>query len=691
MKNNKRQALGSIKIKLIFYFGIIALIPILLIGAFTYINSSKALEREIGVKVKNFAAMHMEKVDQLIYERVKDLESISISPTVINSVKKSTLKKKGEELGVFIANKTRQYLNKEVEKSGYFSSFIIIDKEGRIVESTKGGKSKFIKKDAKWWKEVLSKEVSFEKLEYDEELKEYVMGINVPIIDDNKEKRGVLQGNFRFKTVWEIVNNGSAEGTLVKLIKDDGTKLADTVSGASINVDLTEHKINKESSGYKKITKIKPGELGYFKDKDIKGEEVITGYIKSDGYKSFKGFSWGLIVSQPTETALESIEKLKSFNLVLGILTLMVVIILSIVISQNISNPLIKLKNKVIKVSNGDLSQEFNIKRNDELGELAKAMNSMTKGLKNIIEETINASKEIDTQSDKLSKASTEIKAGSNQIASTMEAMANGAEELASSSTNIANAIHSLDTQIIKSSTQGSSLEQSSKTVLDTSNEGKDEMLKSIKKMESINEYVYKSVEKVKHLDKKSQEISKLVQVINNISEQTNLLALNAAIEAARAGESGKGFGVVAEEIRKLAEEVSINVIDISEIIKNMQNESSVVTESLDSTYQQVKKGREQIKITGEYFNNINLEINEMIDKIKIMSKGLNNMEYNSKKINVGIEKIAAISQENSASIEETTASVQQQDSCVEDVFNNIYLLSQMSAKLNDMIKKFKI
>ncbi|MBS4538525.1 hypothetical protein GOQ27_08620 [Clostridium sp. D2Q-11] len=318
-------------------------------------------------------------------------------------------------------------------------------------------------------------------------------------------------------------------------------------------------------------------------------------------------------------------------------------------------------------------------------------MNSMIYNLKHMIEETLHTSKEIDIQSNSLNTASIEIKKGSEQIAVTMQEMAVGSEDQASSSTSISNSVQNLDKLIGKANYEGKILADSSQVVFKASNEGIQEMKKSINQMAIINEQVNNSVEKVKNLDIKSQEISKLVQVINDISDQTNLLALNAAIEAARAGEAGRGFSVVSEEIRNLSEQVSKSAIEISEIIRNMQHESKLVTESLDSTYDQVQKGTLQITVSGEYFNNISSEITQMIDKIENVTDSLDNIESNSKEISSGVQNIASISEENSASTEETAASVQQQYSSVENLSENANLLSGLSAKLNDMVKKFKI
>src|SRR5690606_7168409 len=197
---------------------------------------------------------------------------------------------------------------------------------------------------------------------------------------------------------------------------------------------------------------------------------------------------------------------------------------------------------------------------------------------------------------------------------------------------------------------------------------------------------VQESVEKVKGLDSQSQDISKLVSVINDIADQTNLLALNAAIEAARAGEHGRGFAVVADEVRKLAEQVSVSVSDITEIVASIQRESTNVVQSLQLGYEEVAKGATQVKTTGDTFAEIDRAIGEMVSNIQIITSNLATMSNDSQEISATIQEIASISEESAAGVEQTSASTQQTSSIMEEIAKSSKDLSIVSEELNELV-----
>ncbi|MDY0410312.1 methyl-accepting chemotaxis protein [Paracerasibacillus soli] len=234
-------------------------------------------------------------------------------------------------------------------------------------------------------------------------------------------------------------------------------------------------------------------------------------------------------------------------------------------------------------------------------------------------------------------------------------------------------------------------LEQSTGSIIDTTKEGSHLMDASKQQMQTIYQIVLDAVKKVKGLELQSQEISKLVDVIKDIADQTNLLALNAAIEAARAGEHGKGFSVVADEVRKLAEQVSSSVADITGIVANIQSESNVVTEALQTGYQAAEAGTNQIEITGQKFNEINDSIANIGDNITVITENIENITAKSQQMNGAVEDIAAISEESAAGIEQTSASSEQTSASMEEIASSSKELVELAEKLNQLVSHFKL
>jgi methyl-accepting chemotaxis protein len=417
---------------------------------------------------------------------------------------------------------------------------------------------------------------------------------------------------------------------------------------------------------------------------DVRGETVqVLNELKKE-------------VDNKRRQAIDEAEKsVEEVIIVLGISVISSIvlgIIIIVLISKQINIRLKQIVDINNKVAEGDLTVEkLKYSGKDEIGQLSNAINNMIENLKNIIQQTSNASKEINISSNELTGVVEEVKHGSKEMVETMQKMSAGAEEEAASSSEIANIVNEFNELVIQSNESGQVLNDLSNMVLSNADEGNAQMQASVNQMRHIYDIVKNSVQKVRELEESSSEISKLVKVINDISEQTNLLALNAAIEAARAGESGKGFAVVAEEIRKLAEQVGNSVGEITVIVEGIQKESNLVSKSLEEGYLQVEEGTHQIKFTGEAFGKINNEVTNMAEKIQHVTNNLYKITRNSEKINAGIEQIAAISQENAAGIEETSASIQQQDSSMESITSKINSLNMLSEDLNKVIDKFEV
>ncbi|MEH7238264.1 methyl-accepting chemotaxis protein [Bacillus sp. JJ1562] len=379
--------------------------------------------------------------------------------------------------------------------------------------------------------------------------------------------------------------------------------------------------------------------------------------------------------------------------LLVSIVASTIIAILSLVIiGRNIGKQLNNLVIVSNRIADGNLKvDEIKVNGQDEIGLLSKSLNVMNNSLRSIIHEISTVSDNVASKSSELMISSSEVKAASQQIASTVQELSTGAEEQAYSSTQLAKMMEEYTDKIQTANQNGSQINGSSQNVLEMTKKGHEFMNASTEQMNKINSIMEYSVEKVKGLDEQTKQISTLVKVIRDIADQTNLLALNAAIEAARAGEHGRGFAVVADEVRKLAEQVSHSVKDITDIVNSIQKESNSVVQGLLNGYSQVDEGAKQIQVTGQTFKDIYDAVTIMVEHIQSISENLDTIASNTVEMNLSIDNIAAVSEQSAAGIEQTSASIQQTNSSMETISDHSELLSDLASRLNTMISKFKL
>lgn len=379
-------------------------------------------------------------------------------------------------------------------------------------------------------------------------------------------------------------------------------------------------------------------------------------------------------------------------TIILLVIAVLTVTGISIAVSKAIAKPIKQVSDTMIELSNGELNMEINpSKRTDEIGQLINSSRTLKENLSQIIKEVANASTSVTKNSEELLQSADEVKIGTDNIANTMQEIAIGAEKQAINTSDLATSMNQFSSNIQTTNEKGESLLETSNEVQEMAHKGKVLMENSTKQMHSINILVKDSMESVKGLDVKSQKISGLISAIEDISEQTNLLALNAAIEAARAGEHGQGFGVVAGEVRKLAEQVSHSVTDISKILMEIQNDTKIVVNGLTSGYDEVLKGSKQIATTEETFIEIDSSISQIVQEIQEIANTLSQTAINSKAMSETIQEMAAYSEESSAGVEETSATLQQTASMMEEVSHSANTLTKLAENMDELVKRFKL
>ncbi|WP_394236425.1 methyl-accepting chemotaxis protein [Niallia oryzisoli] len=381
--------------------------------------------------------------------------------------------------------------------------------------------------------------------------------------------------------------------------------------------------------------------------------------------------------------------KKKMITVTVGILLISALMIY--IVTYFLVKPLKNLTAQVQKVGAGDLSVQLATSRTDEIGTLTRAFQQMMNDLKQVIHGINKNAIQLVHSSNQLLEGSSEVSEGNQQIAGTMQEIAKGSDSQASSANQVFHTMNQFTGQIQEAAEKGSEMSISSLGVIELTKNGYQLMNESENQMDTIHSGVLESIEKVKLLDEQSKEISKLVQVIQAIAVQTNLLALNAAIEAARAGEHGKGFAVVAGEVRKLAEQVTGSLGNITEMVNRIQPESNNTVKALQLSYTQVVEGKKKIKLTGDTFNDIKQAVVNMQLQTETISENLKNIFTKSGDIKDSLNYVASISQETSLGIEQASATIQQSTGSMHEIVAISESVARLAKDLNKSVDHFRI
>lgn len=497
-------------------------------------------------------------------------------------------------------------------------------------------------------------------------------------IKDNKLYKGTTVLNDNFEVVDKI---GEDTGDTVTIFQGD-TRIATNVMMNG------ERAIGTQASPEVVSTVLDQGE-NYYGEANVVGQLYQTAYMPLENKA---GEIIGILYVGASQKIIDNI--ISSFLWKFSVVLVIMIVLASVVIyfyTSQMKKRLTKLTAALELAGEGDFTNNIQDNAGDELSLLSNSYNKMADNLKSMINELILSSERLASSSEELTASAEETSKATETITESIQQVADGADQSTTSVQESSFAIEEVSKGIQSIADNAVIITDMSKNSTEKAKEGSFFVDKTVNQIHEINRSVAISGKVMKNLDKRSQEIEEITKVITDIANQTNLLALNAAIEAARAGEHGKGFAVVADEVRKLAEQSQKSSSQISLLIKTIQEDMTQSNQSMEKVNTDVKAGLEVVNQTKDNFQEIYQFMEKMTELTDDMAATSEQISASTQQVSSTVSGIITISENTSMHSHNVAASAEEQLASMEEITASASDLSNLAENLQELISRFKV
>lgn len=679
-KNNDKKdslKLSSIRAKLIMVFSILFVASLIAIIAITSWQTRMKTEDQVIGQTQGVVKELNSSVQLFLEQYEKSLNQYSVSNVLKNYSKAQldpeTNASQDTELYADIQSDFNNYLGLYQEATSIYIASP--DKQLKIVPAVELP-ADFDPTSRDWYKEAVEAKagVVWSEPYIDTATEEYIITASKAVVSDNK--------------IIGVV------GVDVNL-----TKLTDRVSGMELGYEGYPFLFGLDGTAI--VHPTKRGEnlsdQSFIKKMLESGEKQGTIHYELDGekkvlvYNTVPKTNWKVGSAYEMDALLQSSKEIEQLLILTGIVTLVVMLVMVVFVSDKMTKPIKELQKTVTEVATGDLSIQSTIKSKDETGLLATDLNKMIASMRETIRVVQDSVWNVRQSAENLSAVSEETNASSEEMATVVNEIAHGASQSAADSESAQQKSELLGTRINEVYDNSKAMAEMAGEADEINQTGLHQVKELVNAYYSSNEYISSMEKVIMSLESKVKTIESVMETITDISSQTNLLALNASIEAARAGEHGKGFAVVADEVRKLADQSVQATEQVKSTINEIQQGSNQAVDEMAKTKETFEVQYGVIQKTNDVFDQTSALMKTMQNEIEQMYKQVGQINLDKDEVVNVIQLMAATAEQTAASCEEMNASSDEQLRAIHSVTEAAEVLTDLSQELQDSIQRFKI